>query len=192
MFYILPQKKNDNIYKSTRNISVSKNTNVKGEVMASTNDFTLDEKDKRILELLQEDSSQPIKTIASDKDVKLAIPTVHERIRKLKENGVIKKYTVVLDEKQLGKDITAFIGITLDYKAYDPNVVVAREIANMKDVLEVFNIAGDEDHLIKVKTENMSTLEDILNTINRLPGVGRTRTIIVLSIVKEDTALACC
>ncbi len=159
--------------------------------METKKDFTLDEKDLRILELLQEDSSQPIKTISSDADVDLAIPTVHERIRKLKEHRIIKKYTTILDEKKLGKDVTAFIGITLDYNAYDPNVDVAREVANMKDVLEVFNIAGDEDHLIKVKTKNMSTLEkDILRTINRLPGVGRTRTVIVLSPVKEDPALS--
>lgn len=160
--------------------------------METKTDFTLDDKDRRILELLQQDSSQPIKTIASDKDVKLAIPTVHERIKKLEENGVIKKYTVVLDDKKLGKDITTFILITQDYKEYDPNVNVSQEVANMKDVMEVFHLAGDEDILIKVKTENISTLEKLILKINRLRGVGRTRTIIVLSTEKEDTSLACC
>ncbi|MFX1521094.1 MAG: Lrp/AsnC family transcriptional regulator [Promethearchaeota archaeon] len=158
--------------------------------METKKDFTIDEKDLRILELLQEDSSQPIKTIASDDGVKLAIPTVHERIRKMKENGIIKKYTVILDEKKLGKDITAFIGITLDFKAHEPGTVVAQEVANMNDVLEVFNLAGDEDNLIKVKTKDIPTLEDLIGTINRLPGVGRTRTIIVLSSIKEETALS--
>ena len=158
--------------------------------METKKDFTLDEKDLRILELLQEDSSQPIKTIASDEGVKLAIPTVHERIRKMKEYGIIKKYTVILDDKKLGKDVTAFIGITLDFKAHEPDVAVPYEVAKMKDVLEVFNLAGDEDHLIKVKTEHISTLETIIRTINRIPGVGRTRSIIVLSTEKEDTALS--
>jgi DNA-binding Lrp family transcriptional regulator len=160
--------------------------------METKKDFTIDDKDRRILELLQEDSSQPIKTIASDNDVKLAIPTVHERIKKLEENGVIKKYTVVLDDKKLGKDITTFILITQDYKEYDPNVIVSKEVANMKGVLEVFHLAGDEDLLIKVKTENISTLEELIIKINRLRGVGRTRTIIVLRTEKEDTSLACC
>ncbi len=160
--------------------------------MEPKKDFTIDDKDRRILELLQEDSSQPIKTIASDNDVKLAIPTVHERIKKLEENGVIKKYTVVLDDKKLGKDITTFILITLDYKVYDPDVNVSKEVANMKDVMEVFHLAGDEDLLIKVKTENISSLEKLIIKINRLRGVGRTRTIIVLSTEKEDTSLACC
>jgi DNA-binding Lrp family transcriptional regulator len=158
--------------------------------MVSTNGFTLDEKDLRILELLQEDSSRPIKTIASDEIVNLAIPTVHERIRKMKENGIIKKYTVILDEKKLGKDVTAFIEITLDFKAHEPDVAVPYEVANMKDVLEVFNLAGDADHLIKVKTENISTLEGMIRTINRIPGVGRTRSVIVLSTEKEDTTLS--
>ncbi|WP_287587340.1 Lrp/AsnC family transcriptional regulator [Candidatus Borrarchaeum sp.] len=158
--------------------------------MVSTNGFTLDEKDLRILELLQEDSSRPIKTIASDEIVNLAIPTVHERIRKMKESGIIKKYTVILDEKKLGKDVTAFIEITLDFKAHEPDVAVPYEVANMKDVLEVFNLAGDADHLIKVKTENISTLEGMIRTINRIPGVGRTRSVIVLSTEKEDTTLS--
>jgi DNA-binding Lrp family transcriptional regulator len=160
--------------------------------METKKEFTIDEKDRRILELLQEDSSQPIKTIASDNMVNLAIPTVHERIKKLEENGVIKKYTVVLDDKKLGKDITTFILITQDYKEYDPNVIVSKEVANMKGVLEVFHLAGDEDLLIKVKTENISTLEELIIKINRLRGVGRTRTIIVLRTEKEDTSIACC
>ena len=158
--------------------------------METKKDFTIDAKDRRILELLQEDSSQPIKTIASD--VKLAIPTVHERIKKLEENGIIKKYTVVLDDKKLGKDITTFILITQDYKEYDPKVIVSKEVANMKDVQEVFHLAGDEDLLIKVKTENISTLEELIIKINRLRGVGRTRTIIVLRTEKEDTSISCC
>ena len=160
--------------------------------MVSKKDFTLDDKDRRILELLQEDSSQPFKTIALDKDVNLSIPTVSERINRLKENGVIKKYTVVLDDKKLGKDITTFILITQDYKEYDPNVIVSKEVANMEGVLEVFHLAGDEDLLIKVKTENISTLEELIIKINRLRGVGRTRTIIVLRTEKEDTSIACC
>jgi len=162
------------------------------KVLETKKEFTLDDKDRRILELLQEDSSQPIKTIALDKDVKLSIPTVSERIKRLEENRVIKKYTVILDDKKLGKDITTFILITLDYKEYDPDVNVSQEVANMKGVLEVFHLAGDEDLLIKVKTENISTLEELIIKINRLRGVGRTRTIIVLRTEKEDTSLACC
>ena len=158
--------------------------------MATKKESTIDEKDRRILELLQEDSSQPITKIARAKGVKLSAPSVHERIKKMKESGIIKKYTIILDDKKLGKDITAFIGITLDYKAHEPCSVFAYKVANMKDVLEVFNLAGDEDNLIKVKTENISTLEDIIGTINRLPGVGRTRTVIVLSTEKEETALS--
>jgi Lrp/AsnC family leucine-responsive transcriptional regulator len=82
--------------------------------------------------------------------------------------------------------------ITQDYKEYDPNVIVSKEVAKMEGVQEVFHLAGDEDLLIKVKTENISTLEKIIIKINRLRGVGRTRTIIVLRTEKEDTSLACC
>lgn len=153
-------------------------------------EYTPDDKDLIILEMLQEDSSQPITKIARADGVKLSAPSVHERIRKMKECGIIKKYTVLLDEKKLSKDVIAFIEITLDFKAHEPDVSVPSEVANIKGVLEVFNLAGDADHLVKVKTDNITTLEDIIRTINRLPGVGRTRSIIVLSTEKEETALS--
>jgi len=155
-------------------------------------EYTPDDKDLIILKMLQEDSSQPIAQIARADGVKLSAPSVYERIKKMKESGIIKKYTVLLDDKKLGKDITTFILITQDYKEYDPNVIVSKEVANMEGVLEVFHLAGDEDLLIKVKTENISTLEDLIIKINRLRGVGRTRTIIALRTEKEDTSLACC
>jgi len=164
-------------------------------ILATIKELVIDEKDRGILELLQEDSKQKLEDIKEGlkaKGVILSVPSIHERIKKLEENGVIKKYTVVLDDKKLGKDITTFILITLDYKEYDPDVNVSSEVANMKDVMEVFHLAGDEDLLIKVKTENISTLEELIIKINRLRGVGRTRTIIVLSTEKEDTSLACC
>jgi Lrp/AsnC family leucine-responsive transcriptional regulator len=161
--------------------------------MATKKELSIDEKDRGILELLQEDSKQKLEDIKEGlkgKGIVLSVPSIHERIKKLEENEIIKKYTVILDDKKLGKDVTAFIEITLDFKAHEPYVAVPYEVANMKDVLEVFNLAGDADHLVKVKTDNIGTLEELIRTINRLPGVGRTRSVIVLSIEKEDTTLS--
>ncbi|MFX1519394.1 MAG: Lrp/AsnC family transcriptional regulator [Promethearchaeota archaeon] len=149
----------------------------------------LDEKDSRILELLQENSSQSLKDIAEN--VKLSIPTVRKRIIKLEECGIIKKWTVILDGKKLGRDVIAFIGVDINYNIPGAEKMIRLKIVNMKDVMEVFHMAAFyHDYFVKVKTKNTSTLETMIRTINRLQGVKRTRTVIVLSPVKEETTFS--
>lgn len=78
--------------------------------------FKLDEIDFKILSILQEDGRTPVAEIA--RQVKLASPSIHERISKLEQVGIIKGYTVILDSKKLGKDVTAFIGIRVNHAAF--------------------------------------------------------------------------
>jgi Lrp/AsnC family leucine-responsive transcriptional regulator len=150
----------------------------------------LDETDKRILEILQDDSSKSLKEIA--KKVKLSIPTVRKRIDNLqKKDKIIKKWTVILDGKRLGRDVTAFIGVDINYNIPGAEKMIRHKMVNMKDVMEVYHMAAFyHDYFVKVKTKNTSTLEAMIRTINRLQGVKRTRTVIVLSPVKEETAFS--
>ena len=150
---------------------------------------TLDDKDRRILELLQEDCKQKLEDIARDPGVNLSIPTVRKRIMNLEECGIIKKWTVVLDGKKLGRDVIAFIGVDINYNIPGAEKMIRHTIINMTDVMEVYHLAAFyHDYFVKVKTKNTSTLEAMIRTINRLQGVKRTRTVIVLSPVKEETA----
>ena len=77
--------------------------------------ITLDEKDRRILELLQKDSKLKLEDIAKDPGVHLSIPTVRKRIKNLEDCGIINKWTVILNGKKLGRDVTAFIGVDINY-----------------------------------------------------------------------------
>ena len=152
---------------------------------------SLDDKDKRILELLQEDCKHKLEEIARDPSVNLSIPTVRKRIMNLENCGVIKKWTVLLDGKKLGRDVTAFIGVDINYNIPGAEKKIRHKLVIMKDVMAVYHMAAFlHDYMLLIQTKNTSTLEAMIRTINRFQGVKRTRTVIVLSAVKEETAFS--
>ena len=139
----------------------------------------LDDIDLKILSIIQDDARAPISKLA--KQVGLSPPSVHERISKLEERGVIVEYVAVLDAKKLGKSLTAFIGITLDRTCCKDEDVI-NTLKMIPEVQEVHRIAGEEDLLLKMKTEDTSTLEKMLiNEVTGIKGVAKTRTMIALS-----------
>jgi len=143
----------------------------------------LDDIDLKILSIIQDNARAPISKLA--KQVGLSPPSVHERISKLEERGIIAEYVAVLDPKKLGKSLTAFIGITLDRTCCkDEDVIDTLKI--IPEVQEVHRIAGEEDLLLKMKTEDTSTLEKMLiNEVTAIKGVAKTRTMIALSSPME-------
>lgn len=139
----------------------------------------LDDIDLKILSIIQDNARVSISKLA--KQVGLSPPSVHERISKLEERGVIVEYVAVLDAKKLGKSLTAFIGITLDRTCCKDEDVI-NTLKMIPEVQEVHRIAGEEDLLIKTKTEDTSTLEKMLiNEVTGIKGVAKTRTMIALS-----------
>lgn len=147
----------------------------------------LDEIDLKILDILQGDAKVPISKLA--KQVGLSPPSVHERIAKLEARGFIAEYTTILDAKKLGKSLTAFIGITLDRTCCKDEDVI-NTLKMVPEVQEVHRIAGEEDLLLKVKTEDTSTLERMLTKeVTQIEGVAKTRTMIALSSPMERTRI---
>ena len=137
----------------------------------------MDHTDVKILNALTENARISAKEL-SDK-VNLCVSAVIERIRKLENAGAIRQYTVILDEKQFGLDVTAFVCILMDHPRYNEGLM---EFATLHDeIVECNYIAGDYDYLLKVRTVSSSSLEHLLNEIKSVPGVGRTKTMLVLS-----------
>jgi len=143
----------------------------------------LDDLDRKILEILMSNARLTYTEIG--KKLGVAHSTVYERIRKLEENGVIKKYTAIIDLDKLGfKPTTAFVTIYSDPKESEN---IARKLAKSKNVLEVL-ISLSEEFLIiaKVIAENQEKLHSfIVNSIAPLPGVLRVRTAIITKKIKE-------
>jgi len=143
-----------------------------------------DKKDIQILDILQADGRSTASDIA--KKVDLSIPAVGERIKKLTEKGLIKQFSAILDHKQIGLDLTAFVFIISEHSDhYNEFVEKAKET---KTILECHSITGGGSHILKVRVKNSQSLEDFLYEIQNWPGVSRTQSNVVLSTHKETTS----
>ena len=145
-----------------------------------------DATDQAILDLLQENCKQPLAAIGEK--VGLSAPAVLERIHKLEEAGVICAYTAQLDARRLGLDVTAFIGVSTE-RASDVRHIESAVVA-MDEVLECHHVTGAHTLMLKVKTRNTETLEELIDAVRSLDGVGRTETMVVLSTHVERSRIA--
>jgi Lrp/AsnC family transcriptional regulator for asnA, asnC and gidA len=145
---------------------------------------SLDEMDWAILRTLQKNSRQTYTEIG--RRLNLAHSTIYDRIGKMEENGVIKKYSVVIDQKKAGvKTLTAILTVFTDPKESEN---VARELAKRKEALEVLTSLSEELCVIaKVVAEDQEKLHSfIAGIVAPLPGVLRIRTSIITMKHKEE------
>jgi len=143
-----------------------------GETMA----IELDEKDEAILQSLEIDSRKGTQAIADS----LSLPrvTVHDRIRRLKEKGVIKRFTIQRDPRAVGLELRAFIFIRCERGQVDRRDVAEQLIA-LPFCIRVSIITGDWDLLVEVVASSMDTLGDaILDQLSKVPGVSGTQTMV--------------
>jgi Lrp/AsnC family transcriptional regulator, leucine-responsive regulatory protein len=149
-------------------------------------DASLDAIDHHLLQLLQDNGRATQLELA--KEVGLSQPATAERIRKLEASGVITGYTARVDASHLGKDVTAFVGVSIEHPKYFEGFT--KKVLGLPEVLECHRVAGQDSYLLKVKTENTLSLDTLLTeSIRVIPGVSRTFTTIALSCVKEDTRI---
>ena len=147
--------------------------------------MSIDKLDYELLEMLQMEGRKKRNELA-DK-IGLSLPAISERLRKLEEDGIIKGYYAKLDHKQLGKDVTAFILVTVDSSKHF--VPFVEHVEKTDELLECHAITGDGTHLLKARTENTDGLEKLLGKIQSWQGVVKTTTSLVLSSPKETTRI---
>ncbi len=145
----------------------------------------LDDIDLKILEIVQKHGRTRRNELADR--VGLSLPAVSERLRKLEEAGVISGYYARLNPGALGIDITAFVLVTVDSSKHYASFV--EHVQNTEYILECHAITGEGTHLLKIRTENTSSLEKLLAKIQSWTGVVKTTTSMVLSTPKETTVI---
>ncbi len=146
--------------------------------------MSLDSIDAGILEILQRDGRASHSAIAEK--VGLSQPSVHERVKKLEQRGVIRGYTALLDPQALDLSVLAFISVRFkDWKTGD----VADAIRLVPHVLEAHHIAGEDCLLIKVRCRTPGDLERILALVWESGFISGTKTTIAFSSYKETTVL---
>lgn len=145
----------------------------------------LDKIDIQILNHLQKDGRSQRNKLADI--VHLSVPSVSERMRKLEERNLIKGYHAVLDSKKFNFDITAFVFVEVD--GSDNYQKFVKKISEEPEVLECHSITGDGSHVLKIRTENTESFENLLSRIQSWSGVSKTRSNVVLSSFKETMEL---
>ncbi|HIJ17390.1 MAG TPA: Lrp/AsnC family transcriptional regulator [Thermoplasmata archaeon] len=144
----------------------------------------LDEKDSSILGQLIEDSRRTTKAIAKDLDIPRA--TVHDRIVKMEQKGVIRRYTAVPDYVQLGLGVSAFILVQFEPESGMSQRDTADEIATISGIFEVHMISGEYDMLLKVRGASMEEIGRlVIDKLREVKGVARTLTCAVFTTVKD-------
>ncbi len=143
----------------------------------------MDRKDLRILAILQDDARTRQAEIG--RRVGLSASSVNERIRRLEEEGVIRRWTVELDAARVGADITAFVDVFIESPRHEAAFVEL--IRGLPEVQECHFVTGESSCLVKARVANRQALRElVLDRINALEGVRQTRTSIALATPKED------
>jgi len=145
----------------------------------------IDETDISLLRLLQENSDITTKELA-DK-VNLSPTPVYERVKKLEQEGYIKKYVALLDREKLGKGLIVFCNVSLRKHTREIGQQFVRDIAMLDEVTECYNISGDYDFLLKVLVNDMKHYQDfVLNRLGSVKNIGSAHSIFVMGEIKHS------
>ena len=143
----------------------------------------IDEKDRKILEILKENSS--LSTHKISKKTLIPVTTVNNRIKKLRKEGVIKKYTIVVDEKKLGISLMAYVFVQVSLRDLKQSKLrisdLVKEIRKGPIVESAENVAGDMDLVLKVRARDIDELKNyVLFNLSDMTGVEKTTTAIIM------------
>ncbi len=137
----------------------------------------LDKKDISILEHLKKNAKYTTQDIS--KLTNIPITTIHNRIKKLESNGVIKNYTVNLNYNKLYKYINSILLIQVNSLG-DQEEICAR-LTKMNEVYGAYIVTGDDDIIIRIRVNNVEELHNfIMEQVRGIKGVQNTKTLIVL------------
>lgn len=128
--------------------------------------------DKRILNILKKDSRCPFVKVAEE--VGVSEGTVRCRVRKMVDEGIIKKFTIKLGSNNVKALIEVRIDINMDTEE------IAKELATYDGVTEVFEVTGDQDIIVMVEVESATHLNEMVEKMRHYDNVISTRTRLIL------------
>jgi len=151
-------------------------------------DMALETKDRLLLIELQRDSRQTMQELAER--VGMSTSACWRRVKALEADGVISRYTVIVDPRKAGFELSSMVHVSLARHEQKNVEHFVREVSRHPEVLECFATSGEADFHMRVVVEDMDAYNRFLDDfVFRLPGVSQVRSNIVLKEVKWDTAL---
>ncbi|HEX55121.1 MAG: AsnC family transcriptional regulator [Candidatus Altiarchaeales archaeon] len=140
----------------------------------------IDDLDLNIIRELRRDARQSYRDLAEKLNV--AEGTIYNRLHKLQEMNVLKRFMVDVDFSKLGYDLTAIIGLKVE-GGHLPEI--EGEISKGRNVSAVYDVTGEYDAIVVAKFRNREELNNFVKKILSMPHIKRTYTMVVLNVVKE-------
>jgi len=149
----------------------------------------MDSIDKKILKILQEDCMISYKEIATS--IGLSYNPTYERIRRMEEEGIIKSRVAILDPKKIGVDLFVYCNITLKEQSKKSLIDFEKRIKTIPEIIEAVSLTGVYDYMLKIAIRDIDAYNSfIMNKIANIPNIGQYHSNIVMSVVKDETALS--
>jgi len=147
----------------------------------------IDQTDLGILKLLQNDASLTNKELSYK--LNKSIATIHERVKRLKDQGYIKKVVAILDRKKVGSNLVAFSQVLLNDHAAATLNEFEKEVTKFPEVMECLQMTGAYDFFLRIATSDMDSYHTFYRTkLATLPNITTVQSFFVLSEAKSDTA----
>ncbi len=143
----------------------------------------LDEIDYKILEILRRDARTPFTDVG--RDLGISDATVHVRVKKMMDEGVIKRYTLVVDEEALGRNVHGFVLINVKPGSLED---VANQLVENEKVSAIYEIHGPNDLIVKIEAGDLDEMRNLMLKIREIPNVATSELITVFKVWKEKNA----
>lgn len=142
----------------------------------------LDEIDSNILRLLKQNSRMSY--LEMSRQMGISDATIQLRIRRLKEHGVIKKFTVIVDPASIGYAVAAIMLVQIDADRHD---VAKNTLSTIPEISEIYSVLGEYDLFIKVWARSLEELNELINDkIRSIEGIKDLLEIVIVERVKEE------
>jgi Lrp/AsnC family leucine-responsive transcriptional regulator len=146
----------------------------------------IDETDKKILEIIQRNGRITNTKLASM--IGISQPAMLERVRRLESSGIISGYTAILDRDKIGLEVMVFVAVSLAVHQLASVDKIKKKIIGFPEVLECYQVSGDDDFILKVALENINSYMDfIMNKLSKISGIRKVKSSFVLSTVKATS-----
>jgi Lrp/AsnC family leucine-responsive transcriptional regulator len=149
--------------------------------------YQLDQTDMGILQLLQQDARLTHKELAHR--LHKSVTPIHIRVRRLQEQGYIKRYTAILDAAKIGRGMIAYTQVQIKEHSQERLMAFQQEVVKINEVMECYHMTGAFDFLLRIAISDMNEYNDVLmNKLSKLPDVGMMQSFFVMSETKNETS----
>lgn len=148
----------------------------------------IDKTDLKILNLLQENAQLTFKEISQK--INLSITPVHDRVKRMENEGIIAKYVTLLDKKKIGTSLVVYCNISLDKQTKNNFSEFEDEILKFPEVIECNIVSGGFDYLLKIITRDMESYNAFYQQkLSVMRSVAHIHSFFVMSEIKNTTVL---